>query len=274
MSRKRILNVASRKKRNGMLQVTNATYATGVGGNTVITQPMVVNAGSGAWVLWAATAQDLTDGNNGAGTVTQVAQRTSTNCYMRGLSEHIRIQTSSATPWFWRRTVFRLKGNSAFQTYASSPAGMSGLGPYYDSSSGIQRLLLNSNSQTVSQASTVTAQQTFLFKGVSGVDWSDPIIAPLDTSRISVMYDKTSTLRSGNQSGTVRECKLWHPMNKSLVYDDDENGSLESSSFFSTTAKPGMGDVYVLDQFAGGAGASASDLLVMGVNSTLYWHER
>nr|QTE03311.1 MAG: capsid protein [Gemycircularvirus] len=194
---------------------------------------------------------------------------------MRGLSEKLRIQTSSALPWFWRRVVFRLKGNASFQAYTALPAGMgTGSGPFWDGSGGMQRLLLNSNSQTVSQSSTVSAQQAFLFKGASGVDWNDPIIAPIDTSRVSLMYDKTVLLRSGNQSGTITERNMWHGFNKNLVYDDDESGYGEAGAYFSVTSKPGMGDVYVLDQFAGGVGGSASDVISFGSNATLYWHEK
>lgn len=272
MSNKRILNVSSRKKRNGMLNITNSNSA-GVGVAGLSVQPLVVNGSTGGWVLWAATAQDLTDGSGNLGTIAELAQRTATTCYMKGLSEHIRIQTSSALPWFWRRIVFTVKANAYFNTYGPSPpVGLNG--PYFDGSQGISRLLINSNSQTVSQTNVVTSQQEFLFKGRSGVDWTDPILAPVDNTRVSVRYDKTMLFKSGNQSGTIRECKMYHPFNKNLVYDDDENGNNEATAYYSTSSKAGMGDVFVLDQFSCGTGATTTDLLQFGVNSTLYWHER
>ncbi|UGV21548.1 MAG: capsid protein [Giant panda Genomoviridae] len=272
MSKKRVLNISSRKKRNGMLNVTNST-ATGVGASPLNVLPLTVNASTGGWVLWAATGMDLTDQNSGLGTVAEAATRTSTTCYMRGLAEHIRVQTNSPIPWFWRRTVFTVKGNLSFSSYGTSPpTGLTA--PVFDGNTGIQRLLLNSNSQSVSQTGNVVAQQGFLFKGQSGVDWTDPILAPIDTTRVTLVYDKTKLLRSGNQNGTIRECKMWHPMNKNIVYDDDESGSTELSSYFSTTSKAGMGDLFVLDQFSSGQGGATSDLLSFSVNSTLYWHER
>nr|QJB18645.1 MAG: capsid protein [Genomoviridae sp.] len=271
MSRKRILNITSRKKRNGMLCVTNAG-TTGTSTSSFINAALYVNGSSGGWVLWAATAQNLNDGSSTLGTIAEMAQRTATTCYMRGLSENIKIQTSSAIPWFWRRIVFRLKGNPNFQAYTSAPPTLTG--PYYDSTAGVERLLLNSNAQSVSQSAQVSAQQSVLFKGRAGVDWNDPLIAPVDTARVTLMYDKTRTIRSGNQAGALLETKLFHPFNKNLVYDDDESGATEETSFYSTQSKAGMGDVYVLDQLYAGAGASATDLLQFSTSSTLYWHER
>lgn len=255
-----------------MLGISTSNDA-GVGQGTTRNGPLIVNGGTGGWVLWCASAMNLDDQNSNIGTVAEQAQRTASTCYMRGLSEHIRVQTSSASPWFWRRLVFTCKGNTAFGAFAVTPLPPI-VGPYFDGTSGIQRLLYNSNAQTPSQTPTINAQQTYLFKGVSGVDWNDPILAPVDTARVTLLYDKTVTLKSGNQSGTIREPKMYHSFNKNLRYDDDENGSVENSSYFSTDSKMGMGDIYVLDQFSTGVGGGASDLLSFNVNSTLYWHER
>ncbi|UDN67431.1 capsid protein [robinz virus RP_380] len=268
MTKRKILNITSRKKRNTMLSVTNSTMA-GVGQATFTTTPLVVNAGTQGWVVWAATAQHYQPDAN----VTQVSARTSARCFMRGLKEKIKIQTSSALPWFWRRIVFRAKNAVPFTEYITSPTNL-GIGPWYDGSSGIQRLLLNSNSQTVNQAPTVSRQQSVLFKGTSGVDWNDPIYAAVDTTRVTLMFDKTWTIKSGNNNGTIKEVNLWHTMNKYLVYDDDENGFTETSQYLSTDASPGMGDVFVIDQFQCGTGGTASDLLQFGTNASLYWHKK
>lgn len=254
-----------------MLTVTNSA-ATGGGGSGINITPLYVNGSTSNWVLWAATAQDLTDQGSAPGTISEAAQRTASTCYMRGLSEHVRLQTSSAMAWFWRRTVFTCKNTASFQTYISPPTGLTG--PYWDGSSGIQRLAVNSANQQVSQTTQMSAQQALLFKGTKGIDWTDPLIVPLDTSRVTVLYDRTTTLKSGNQSGTVRESKMWHPFGKNLRYDDDESGSTEITSYWSTSSKVGMGDVFVLDQFVPGEGAGISDLMRVDYNSTLYWHEK
>lgn len=270
MPRKAILNITSRKKRNGMLTVTNTT---GTGTSTGITvTSATVNGAVGGWFWWAATAQDLTDQNSTPGTIAEAATRTATNCYMRGLSEHVRIQTSSGIPWVWRRICFTAKSETLrrWSTADTAPAGLPG--PYWDGSNGLQRLLFNSNVASV--GNTINEQQRILFKGQSGVDWSDLTLAPVDTTRVTVKYDKTRIIRSGNASGTLTEKKLWHGMNKSLVYDDDESGSVEQTSVWSTAGKAGMGDYFIVDVIQPGTGGTTSDYLSMQCNSTLYWHER
>ena len=114
----------------------------------------------------------------------------------------------------------------------------------------------------------------FLFKGSSGVDWNDIFVAPVDTSRVDVKFDKTWTYHSGNGNGVFRKKKLWHGMNHNLVYDDDEVGANEQASYVSVDSKAGMGDYYVVDYFGCGLGAAVTDLLAVSNNSTLYWHEK
>lgn len=113
-----------------------------------------------------------------------------------------------------------------------------------------------------------------LFKGSQGVDWLDPILAPVDTSRVDLKYDKTQRLCSGNQSGMFKEVKLWHPMNKNLTYQDDESGEVMTTSVFSVDDKRGMGDYMVLDLFSSLLGTSTSDILSVTYQASLYWHEK
>jgi len=273
MSKKRILNITSRKKRNGMLTMTNANDAGTVGNASNRIANLIVSNNSYRGI-WIATAQDLVDGV-GAGTrVSEAAARTATTCYMRGLGEHIRIQTSSGIPWFWRRICFTFKG-AAFTQYdtrdtpiLTDPINLR----YQDSSNGMQRLFANEYLNNM--PNTIDGEDDVIFKGRKSIDWSDPIIAPLDTSRITVKYDKTITIKSGNDRGTVREFKLWHPMNKNLVYGDDEAGDNMTTVFRSVTSKAGMGDYYVMDVITPGSGAVTSDQLLLQSNSTLYWHEK
>lgn len=191
---------------------------------------------------------------------------------MRGLSEHIRIQTSSGIPWFHRRICFTMKGPGPFQAGAPSDSGIQPYSPFLDTSNGIERLWLNLSINN--QPNTFNLQLQLLFKGAVSKDWDDLILAPVDTSRVSVKFDKTWTMQSGNTNGVVRERKLWHPMNKNLVYDDDESGDVEQGSYYSVDSKAGMGDYYVVDIIQPGQGATSSDLLQITANSTLYWHEK
>lgn len=248
-----------------MLSFSN-TANTGAS-KTVGSGPAYVNGVGTGFFLWNSTAQDLT-ASDGVSSVYEEGARTATSCYMKGLSEHIRIQTSSGLPWFWRRICFTLKGG--FPLAVDSPTQPSQT--YVDSSSGMQRLWFNVD---VNNTPNLRNQvDSIIFKGAKGVDWNDFIVAPVDTRRITVKYDKTTMIRSGNANGTAMERKLWHPMGKNLVYDDDESGDAEATSYTSVTSKAGMGDYYVLDLVTGGTGGTTSDVILMQANSTLYWHEK
>jgi len=266
MSKRAVLNTTSRKKRNGMLGWSNTTSS----GSPQALQPSPTYVSSvGGFFVYCATAQQL----DAQSTIANQATRTATTCYMKGLSEHLRIQTSTGVPWFHRRVCFTLKGRTAFNTQlAEAVSPPIPYGPFVDTSSGIERIWLNQT--TNSQPVTTAGQWDILFKGTVNVDWNDYIIAPLDTSRVSVKFDKTWTLQSGNSNGVVRERKLWHAMGHNIVYDDDESGDVQQASYYSVDSKAGMGDYYVVDMFQPGAGASSPDVLRISSNSTLYWHER
>ena len=90
------------------------------------------------------------------------------------------------------------------------------------SSAGIVRPWVNSyiNNNGTTQA----GQWVDLFEGAGNVDWADVNSAKVDTRRIDLHYDKTITINSGNSSGVFRTYRRWHPMNKNLVYDDDQDG--------------------------------------------------
>jgi len=119
----------------------------------------------------------------------------------------------------------------------------------------------------------VQAITTPLFKGVENVDWRDYFIAKVDPDRYTVMSDRTTLVNAGNATGSVRLLKEWHPFNKSLVYNDDEDGEDMTTSEFSTLGKRGMGDVFIVD-FYQATVADASGSLALDFEATLYWHER
>lgn len=272
-SKKTLLNVTSRKKRNGMLTWSN-TSPTGAS-QTIARNTAFVNGTQNATFLWQATAMDLAAvSDSGRGNLfVNVAERTSMTCFMRGLSEHIRIQTSSGLPWFHRRICFCSRGISPFNSLVSGDTPVQGgTTTFSDTSVGMERLWANQGVNTV--PNTIAAQQEVLFKGAFNTDWNDPIVAPVDTTRVDLKYDKTWVIRSGNASGTLVERKLWHPMNKNLVYNDDESGENDATSYYSTASKQGMGDYYVYDIIQPGIGGTAADLFNIFSNSTLYWHEK
>lgn len=217
---------------------------------------------------------DLVIGSGG-NIVSQEAARTATICYMKGLSEHIRIETNTGNPWFHRRICFTSRDPTFLLRNSSDASGTerdqiaSGV---FENSAGNQRLAANMVIDTLSQ--TYLAQKGVIFKGAEGVDWDDLIIAPVDTARIDVKFDKTFIYKSGNERGILREQKLWHPMNKNLVYDDDQSGATQITADQSVRDKRGMGNYHVLDIFSQGASGATTDRLSVRYNSTMYWHEK
>jgi len=269
MSRRRILNITSRKKRDVMLPITNVVVPRNPANTTynqsaALLQGNITGFTDEPYVFaWCATARDMDINNQAAeGQVGDEATRTSSSCYIRGLKENIEIQVSDGVPWQWRRIIFSIKGFAGTLTTTANEQ------IYVESSSGYRRLVNELRGQNLSILTT------YMFRGASTVDWNDYLTAPIDTRNVSVMYDRTRTIASGNEQGMIREYKMWHPVNKTLVYGDDQNGGDMNDYAFSTTAKPGMGDMFVIDIFRARAGAGSGSQLRFQPASTLYWHER
>lgn len=230
------------------------------------------NGGSTFIFPWIATARGNDTAGNGsaAGGKFDQATRTSSTVFMRGLKETIEIQTSSGTPWQWRRVCFTTKnvditlGINAGGTYSGFLTGANGYGRY----------VYNGSSGNAPDNAMLTNLRALIFKGSLGSDWSDYMTAPLDSTRISIKYDVTRTIRSGNDSGVIRKYSIWHGMNKNLVYDDEEAGGDEIASFYSTHGKQGMGDYYIIDFIRPALGASSGDSMLFQPQSILYWHEK
>ncbi len=207
--------------------------------------------------VWCATARDRI---NTGDDPTSVATRNSDTCYMRGLKETVLIQTNSAVPWRWRRICFTIKGLYNFRAGSADSV---------ENSNGWQRILTDQR-PTAYGASI----REIIFRGVQGIDWNDTMTAKLDSTRVTVRYDVTRTINSGNATGVLRTYKMWHPMNKNLVYGNDESGDSETQDIHSTLGKAGMGDFYVLDFFQAAQFAQSGDTLLFNPEATLYWHEK
>jgi len=208
------------------------------------------------------------------GSVSNQTTRTSTTTYMRGLSERIKIETASSVPWTWRRIAFTMKGTDFF-TEGMEPTAQGS--PYFaDIQSGPNT---GFNFGMVRPWMTVNPDAAPLFagkifRGVNGLDWGSVLDAKLDQTRITVKYDKTRIIRSGNDAGTIKVFKLWHPMNSNLTYDDDEVADEMNPSYISTTGKMGMGDYWIVDMFRPLLGSGAADEIAISSETTLYWHEK
>jgi len=269
MSKKRILNVTSEKKRDKMLTYTNSSAASQSGSTTYTQDPAILTGGSATprTFIWCATARDNTVNSGGRlGNKFDVATRTASSCYMVGLKEAISIQCGDGLPWQWRRICFTYKGQGNLRGYL--PVSAPGFYPAVETGNGYVRVLNQLN------PSQLESLMQLVMQGASAVDWNDHMTAKLDTERISVKYDKTITIASGNDEGVIRKYNRWHSMGHNLMYDDDEkNGSTEAISY-SVESKVGMGDYWVIDIFKPRVGSTASNQLLFNCESTLYWHEK
>lgn len=200
-----------------------------------------------------------------------MSYRTSSRPYYKGFAERFNFTTNDGSMWTWRRIVFTSKDNVLVpllvqaQLGAQATAAASTNRPFRDlSGEG------SGNYQT-----TLTAIYGGVFEGIDSTDWTNPMIAKVDRTRITPIMDRKYTFRSGNAAGVDRLVKTYCPINKTLVYDDEENGVSVTPSPHSVTTKGGMGDLYVLDFFHCAAPLdSVGSVLVFDSSSTLYWHEK
>ena len=234
-------------------------------GNKILTSANPIQV-----TIWCATARPLREiFTNDRGEVT--AGRNSRTCFIRGLKFKDTYVTDDGEGWRHRQIIFTAKGelplgeeNEGDRTI-SSVTSSDGRETFYR---GMADLPLESR----------TPLFALLFKGngnpSAGVlDWTDLIQAPVDTTRFKVLSDRQVNIRSGNDSGTMKTRSTWVPINKNLVYGDEEVGNQMFSTYKSTTGKPGIGDVYVLDMFTC-INTAAGSTMLFNPTTTLYWHEK
>lgn len=264
-----ILNLTARKKRDTMMPYTNITALSQQGGAGFLNDAAIINGGYAVpnAILWCATGRlpQATDQSTSPAAPIYDASRTASNVFMRGLSETVQIQVSDGIPWQWRRICFTFKGiNAAMPKLDTSNWSLT-----KQNANGYQRAIMQVPNNTYRDT-----LENLLFKGAKFRDWTDAMTASLDNSRVTVKYDKTRTIASGNEDGCIRKYKLWHPMNKTLAYDDDESGGGIDTQSFSVQSKVGMGDYLVADFFLPRTGSTSSNKLSFAVTSSLYWHEK
>lgn len=269
-SKRRIVSVTSKKKHDTLLP-------------TVITDPTV---SANATILSSADptycVQNYTYRNFGplypatvisvqqaASLANSAAARTSQRVWLKGISERYRINIISSGAWFHRRIVF--------QTHERYTQG----DLHYDQAA--QGLGYSIPIDTYSIPAGTSSDDLIeqVFAGSKTRDWNDPISARVDTSRVRVLKDRTRTYNPAVDTGKCIGFKIWTPLNKSFVYDDDEQGmgmveALDSLTYGQGSAYSnkhhGHGNVYVLDIFEPGSPGDGN--LTFHKEATFYWHER
>lgn len=212
--------------------------------------------------VWNSTARDVSEETNKY----DEATRSAPSCYMVGVKERIMVQTSDPNPWQWRRICFSAKGVSSLIQVGTTTTGGSNV--FFEDAYGWRRVV----------AEPTTSSRTYLlsilFDGSYNIDWNDPFSAKIDNQRLKIHYDRTRTIQSGNATGVIRYFNCWHPMKKTLNYDDDENGEGMDSNYVATTGEHGMGDFYIVDFIRCIDAPTGNPGLLFQPEATLYWHER
>jgi len=186
--------------------------------------------------------------------------------YARGYKEVTTYRTSGGSPYRHRRIVFSLKGGPALFLLGDTSFATQ----YYTLFTSIGQVRQNATLPTNLQ----NVLTSIVFRGGVNIDWFSVFNAKVDTSRVTIHSDKTVIINPGNATGSHRLKKMWYPLNKNLMYGDDEQGPNINSTPFSTQGRIGMGDLYLLDFYQ--STVSEGGAAAMGVNheGTYYWHEK
>lgn len=129
-------------------------------------------------------------------------------------------------------------------------------------------------------AQTQVRQQ--LFRGTSGIDYTNSALhnARVDRIKNRVVYDKTINVTpnydaSTDEFGKIIERTQWHPCNKTIIYEDQEEGSSKIGSGWSSIVRKSAGNMMIVDIMTTGDGGTGTDQCgTVGMHGTYYWHER
>lgn len=275
-------SLAKRDTRIGYSDV-NATNPNGSGTYTQ-NGPLLIGGPNYYYFMHLPTAMDITYTDTTTRPNPKVfnASRSATTCFMRGLKESMDCATNDGTSWNWRRICFSLKeGYKLLVPNVGPPTSGDIQNKVYleDPSLGYVRQWTNIyNSFSGSNRGYI---DQILFKGTRQFDWVDPFTAQVDKDRVRLHFDKMMTIKSGNASGTIRNMKFWHPMNKNLTYSEDELGFQEGGTssgpyaqVYASSGAKGMGDYFVLDIVNSNPAATTSSTLQWNSTSTMYWREK
>lgn len=263
MSRRRILNITSQKKQDSMVpaSVTGAGVITAlVNGATVLS-----SATSNLFLFSPTHRIQSSPGLSNNFSFNPSAQRTSQTTFARGIKETVRLTWDNGTSWWYRRIVFQLRQDPGI-------VAPTGYGPV--SVAQISASAVPQTARVTMQNPTPGVVQALIFKGVPGTDWNDDITAPVDHQRNRVMYDRTFSMNCPSGTVTNRTFKFYHPLNKTIIYNDDENNTGIGQTGYSATSSSPLGDIYILDVFKSASNPGTAAQLLFTPECTYYWHER
>lgn len=217
--------------------------------------------------------------SSGAGesNVNDDSTRSASRCYMTGYKDRVRLESNTGRNYLWRRICFTFVGEEILlHTNPGDPSTFS-LGTLWQlTSNGYERAITQifPDAGGSSGSPVWTNLQEIMYKGVIAKDWNDPMTAKVDNSRVKVWSDTLTSLKALNDSGQQWIKNRWHPMHKTLLYNDDEQGGGKLPTELSVNNRQSMGDYYIIDIFDRGSAPDNSDVLNYSASGTMYWHER
>lgn len=214
------------------------------------------------------------------------AARQSKEVFWKGFRDQLVIQSDSSYPWEWRRIVFSVKGGPnatglpaeiyipEIQLDVSGENPVTGSGEPTNPAIllGVRRAGRKMVSMTPAQIQNFT---NGLYKGVRTIDFDTGygmlLTSALDKENVRIHSDVTRSIKSGNDAGVMRKFDIYQPLNKKMIYGDQESGSMLTNTTYAASNSP-LGDVYVFDLFVQLQGAPGA--ITVAGQGTAYWHEK
>ena len=251
LTSRRVRNIASAKKYDTMLGSSGTN-------EPPIPDNFPIFAGSN-YMLWNATYRphDVESGPH---------HRNSWRVFWRGVRERILLSVSFEV--IHRRVCF--------WSYRRHEEG----NPIYDQATNLWRRPLR-------RITPIDDPDIFeqLWKGTLDEDYSENNRwnAPIDNRRYKIVYDRSYTINpnydvgEGSAFGKSRSRKMWHPMNATIMYDEDEAGINDLDSPWAAFNPDYCGNFYILDIFSTGQDLGDDTSQRVGTFTTtanVYWHEQ
>lgn len=264
MTRRRITDIASRKMKDTMQCWSDITdgAATPPATNAPATFTGTLGTETQAVVFSPTARGGPLDKGNDVATIPIGISRHRSTVFYKGFRENIQIQCSTGVPWHWRRIIFETK---EFYGNASPPDGE----VFRQSTFGDYKRLVS-----FPASGTLDTIFDLLFQGESGVDWNKPMTAQLDRRQAKIHYDRKRVLNPGSTSGKLWNLKEWHPVNRTLMYNDRELGDRKEYFPYASQGIAGMGNLYVIDLFECATQGGEADELQFSPQCVTYWHEK
>lgn len=269
MSVRKVASIASVKKRDNMI-------ACGIGSGGVLQDvglPYVMNGAQQSYMFCFVPSargvhNELPPGDGAARGYDFARQHRST--WSVGYAERVTLTANTGANWRWRRIVFTMKALEPAQAFPSGTLFN------YNVSSTPQPGYVRTMYDVSQTALPRQILQQELFQGTLGVDYSDPLNATVDRTRVRVLYDGNIAINGHNDEGHWKQRKFWHRNGRKLIYNEKEVGDhkyISEGSHFNTGGRVGDGDLWVVDIFAS-IGNEAGDTLSFLPHGTYYWHEK